>query len=213
MKIIDVYQKLLDEFGKQHWWPTTSDNPKFEIVIGAILTQNTNWNSVEKAVANLNKKKLLHPVRLAKADIKTVQEAVRPSGFYKQKSERIVNIAKYIIENFGGDVDKFLKKITREELLAIKGIGRETADSILLYAGSRLFFPIDAYTIRFCKRFGLIDGDYDELQKFFHSELPKDLTVYNELHALIVKLCKEYCRKEMICTGCPLNDSCVYYKK
>jgi len=195
MRLIQIYKKLLKKFGKQDWWPAASDNPRFEIIIGAILTQQTTWKNVEKAIANLREKKLLEPKRLANADLKTIEKLVRHTGFYRQKARRIWNIAKYLQKNYKGGLDLFFNRPTkeiREDLLLLDGIGDETADSILLYAGNKLIFPIDNYTVRLCKELKIAEGSYKKLQSFFHNNLPKDLEIYKEFHALIVESGKAY---------------------
>lgn len=204
MNLIDIYEALLQHFGYQYWWPAKT---KFEIIIGAILTQQTAWQNVEKAIANLKKSNLLDVASLSSAKRKVVESCIRPSGFYKQKAGRIIGISKYIVDNNGGDVDNFLKSVSRKELLAINGVGKETADSILLYAANRKIFPIDAYTFRILSRIGITnEKNYDELQKFFHGNLPKNLRVYNEFHALLVKLGKTFCKKKPNCQQCPIKE-------
>jgi endonuclease-3 related protein len=190
MKPIQIYKKLLKKFGKQYWWPAASENPQFEIIIGAILTQQTAWKNVEKAIANLRERKLLEPKKLADANLKTIEKLVKPTGFYKQKARRIWKIAKYLQKNYKGNLDRFFSRHMgeiREELLSLDGVGNETADSILLYAGGKLVFPIDSYTVRLCKSLKIAEGNYEKLRGFFENSLPKDLEVYKELHALIVE--------------------------
>jgi endonuclease-3 related protein len=190
MKPIQIYRKLLRKFGRQYWWPTASKNPKFEIIVGAILTQQTAWKNVERAIANLRERELLEPKKLAAANLKTIEKLVRPTGFYKQKARRIWKIARYLQKSCKGDLDTFFNRHSeeiRKELLYLEGVGNETADSILLYAGGKLIFPIDNYTVRLCKKLRIAKGNYNELQNFFQMNLPKDLEVYKELHALIVE--------------------------
>jgi len=206
MKIAAIYKKLLKHFGKRNWWPTVSDNPKFEIILGVILTQQTTWKNVEKAIKNLQKKNLLDPVKLAGLDKRILWNLVKCSGYYKQKSDRIIEFSRYIVKNYDGDVNRFLSSVDREELLSLKGFGKESADSILLYAADQLIFPIDAYTFRLAERIGIGKKGYDELQEFFHKELDNNLELYKELHALIVELGKNYCKKKPICKECPLSN-------
>jgi endonuclease-3 related protein len=190
MKPIQIYRKLLRKFGKQYWWPAASQNPKFEIIVGAVLTQQTAWKNVEKAIANLRERELLEPKKLAAANLKTVEKLVKPTSFYKQKARRIWKIAKYLQKNYKGDFNTFFRRQTkdiRKELLSLEGVGNETADSILLYAGGKLVFPIDNYTVRLCKSLKIAEGNYEKLRGFFENSLPKDLEVYKELHALIVE--------------------------
>ena len=209
MDLIQIYQKLLNHFGKQHWWPAET---RFEVIVGAILTQQTNWRSVERAIENLKYRGLLNLHSLATASLNQIEASLRYLNFFRQKARRINNFSKYLVEKYGF-LDKFFGKPTeeiREELLSLKGIGPETADSILLYAADRLIFPIDAYTIRLCKRLGVKDLKYGDLRRFFENSLPKDLEVYKEFHALIDKLGKTYCKVKPLCSGCPLTSECSF---
>jgi endonuclease-3 related protein len=207
-----LYKKLLNEFGFQGWWPTITEfDPEFEVIIGAILTQQATWKQVEKAIENLKKENLLSPEKLSNANPKRVQLLVRPSGFYKQKSKRIVNFSKYMMEIYDGNLKKFFNKPTeelRKELLGLDGIGKETADSILLYAADKLIFPIDAYTFRIFERIGLISEkeNYDHLQQFIQERLKRDLKMYGEFHALLVKLGKTFCKVKPLCNECPIKN-------
>ena len=204
-----IYGKLLKHFGKQHWWPADS---AFEVMIGAILTQQTTWLSVEKAIENLKKHGLLSPASLAGAKTGHIERLIRPTGFYKQKAGRIKAFSQYLRSRYNGSIYRlFTKRQThklREELLALDGIGNETADSILLYAGERLIFPIDAYTRRVSGRLGHKEDDYERLRAFFERNLPRSLAVYKEFHALLVRLAKEHCRIKPLCSGCPLGEEC-----
>lgn len=213
MRAMEVYNKLFNRFGKQNWWPGET---KFEIMIGAILTQQTSWKQVEKSIGNLKKEKLLSARSLSISNARKVQSLVRPSGFYKQKSKRIILFSKYLMKEYSGDLKKFFNQPTedlRKELLSLEGIGKETADSILLYAGDKIVFPIDAYTFRVFERLGAVKEktNYDQLQSLFHMELPQDLQIYNELHALIVKHGKTFCKSKPLCSDCPLNTDCDFY--
>ncbi|MEO0184771.1 MAG: endonuclease III domain-containing protein [candidate division WOR-3 bacterium] len=204
--LLDVYQLLSKKFGPQHWWP--GDSP-FEIIIGAILTQNTNWQNVEKAINNIKKAGLMNPKSLL-ANRKKIPQLIKPSGFYRLKADRLITFLKYFVEEYNGNIENFNGLDTnsiRLELLAISGIGPETADSILLYALNRPVFVVDAYTKRIFSRHKLIsnDADYDGVQNFFQENLPKSVKLYNEYHALIVRLGKQYCKKnEPLCDTCPL---------
>ncbi len=209
MDVMDVYRCLLGRFERQEWWPRKHFfHPReFEICAGAILTQNTNWNNVESALGNLSEKKLTSPESILKADIKRLGEAVRPSGFYRQKAERLKLFSEFVV-GFGG-FDSFAERVTREQLLELKGLGPETADSILLYALGRPVFVIDAYTRRIFKRLGfMVFRTYDDWRNFFERNVPKDKYVYMEYHALLVKLAKKFCKTKPICSDCPLNDVC-----
>lgn len=210
MRLNQIYQKLLEHFGKQHWWPAET---RFEVIIGAILIQQTNWRAVERAIENLKSEGLLNPTSLATASLERVQRLIRNLNFYRQKARRIVNFSRHLFERHDGSLDKLFGKSieeVRKELLSLDGIGKETADSILLYAADKLIFPIDAYTIRLCKRLGVKDLKYEDLRRYFENSLPKDLEVYKEFHALIDKLGKTYCKVKPSCDGCPLTDECGF---
>ncbi len=200
-KIKQVYEILYHEYGPQHWWPCSTKN-NFEIIIGAILTQNTSWNNVEKAINNLKKENMISADKISKADKNKLAELIKPSGYYNQKTERLKATAKFFKEN---------KNITRDSLLSIKGIGPETADSIILYAFNKPYFVIDAYTKRIFKRLGIKETeDYSTLQTMFTDALEKNHILFNEYHALIVRLAKEKCKKNPDCEECPLNKICKH---
>lgn len=203
-----IYDLLFTRFGTQHWWP--GDTP-FEIIIGAILTQNTNWTNVEKAIANLKKARVLSPEKLHKLDIKKLAEMIRPAGYFNIKAARLKNFINWFFENYEGKLKNLEKVPTdrlRLELLSVKGVGPETADSILLYALDRPVFVVDAYTARICSRHHLIDKDFDyhRIQELFELNLPIDVQLFNEYHALLVNLGKDFCRPTPKCEDCPLNQ-------
>ncbi len=208
-KIIEI---LLKYFGKQGWWPTISENKEEEIAIGAILTQQTSWKNVERCIANLSKANALDLKRIAEMDLKELEEKIRHAGFYRLKAKRLKEFAEYVVKNHKSLRALFRKPLRecREELLSIKGIGKETADSILLYAGNKLIFVVDAYTFRILTRLGIWRErfDYEKIRKFLESKLPKDLEIYKEAHALFVELGKNFCKKRPICKNCPLNGIC-----
>ena len=209
MDVMDVYEGLLGRFERQEWWPRRHFfHPReLEICVGAILTQNTNWKNVEKALENLSEKKLTSPESILKAESKKLEEAVRPSGFYRQKAERLKLFAGFVT-GLGG-FDSFAEKVTREQLLNVKGLGPETVDSILLYALGRPVFVIDAYTKRIFKRLGFMTfNSYEDWRNFFERNVPKDRYVYMEYHALLVELAKKFCKTKPLCSDCPLNDIC-----
>ena len=213
MNPFQIYKKLLKRFGKQYWWPAET---RFEVIIGAILTQQTNWKNVQITIENLNDKQLLDPYLLAEAPLGDVEVLIRQSGFYKQKARRIINFSKYLIAKHNGSLAKFFRgplEQMRKELLSLEGIGPETADAILLYAADRLRFPIDAYTIRLCERLGVKELKYKELGEFFESNLPRDLEIYKEFHALIDVLGKTFCKIKPLCYSCPLTIECIYSEK
>ena len=222
-----LFDVLLDAFGAQHWWPidttyhqSRKSNPGFEIIIGAILTQNTAWTNVEKAIQNLKKHNALTLQRINDLDDDSLKTFIQTSGFFNQKAQRLKLFSSYLLKNYQGDLKTFFSRDTveiRQELLSLSGIGPETADSILLYAGNHPVFVIDAYTKRICQRypFPVNSDSYEELRSFFEESLietlPKNTLVstYKELHALLVTLAKEFCRKtQPRCQACPLTDSC-----
>jgi len=225
----DIYNLLFARFGPQHWWP--GDTP-FEVIIGAILTQNTNWTNVEKAIANLKKANLLTSDRLHRLDIKKLASLIRPAGYFNIKAKRLKNFLDWFLENYAGKLKNLEDVPTdqlRSELLSVKGVGPETADSILLYALSRPVFVVDAYTARICSRHHLIDdgADYHQIQELFEANIPADpatarrscsfcnysgayaetsIQLFNEYHALLVRLGKDFCKPTPKCATCPLNN-------
>ena len=198
---------LFKRFGPQDWWP--GDTP-FEVIVGAILTQNTNWANVGKAITNLKKAKALTPDKLHLLDIKKLAELIRPAGYFNIKAKRLKNFLDWFFENYSGELKNLENVPTaelRQQLLSVKGIGPETADSILLYALNRPVFVVDAYTARICSRHHLIDegADYHQIQEMFESNLPSSIQLFNEYHALIVHLGKDFCKPTPKCGECPLN--------
>lgn len=203
----EIYDLLFKRFGPQDWWP--GDTP-FEVIVGAILTQNTNWTNVEKAITNLKNAKLLSPDKLHRLDIKKLAELIRPAGYFNIKAKRLKNFLDWFFENYSGKIENLENVPTaelRQQLLSVKGIGPETADSILLYALNRPVFVVDAYTARICSRHHLIDegADYHQIQETFESNLPPDIQLFNEYHALLVHLGKDFCKPTPKCEECPLN--------
>jgi len=203
-----IYDLLYEHFGPQGWWP--GDSP-FEIIVGAILTQNTNWDNVKKAINNLEQAQLLNPHSIHKCPREKLAELIRPAGYFNIKTKRLKNFIDWFIENYQGQIENFETvntSILREELLGVNGIGAETADSILLYALNRPVFVIDTYTARMAVRHQLLEYeiDYHTLQEFFQSNLPEDVQLFNEYHALIVRLGKDYCKPKPKCEKCPLNE-------
>lgn len=198
-----VYDKLFKAFGPQHWWPGETD---FEICTGAILTQNTSWKNVEKAIDNLKSNKLLSFEALKKVEDKKLALLIKPSGYYNQKAKKLKNFINHIAKYYDGSLEKLFKsKTLREELLSINGIGPETADSMILYAANKPIFVVDAYTKRIFSRLGYKQQSYEEFQKLFMENLTKDAKMFNEYHALLVNLGKNFCRKKPLCQECPLN--------
>ncbi|MFH8080819.1 MAG: endonuclease III domain-containing protein [Candidatus Aenigmatarchaeota archaeon] len=211
MSFLKIYKILLNFFGKQNWWPAET---KFEVIVGAILTQQTSWRNVEKAINNLKAHQLLNPLSLKEVELRQLEKLIKPSGFYRVKAKRLKEFVKFLFEKYDGNLENFLnlnKDILRKELLSIKGIGKETADSIILYAANKLTFVVDAYTIRIFNRLGLIkEEEYEAVKEIFEKSLPKDLELFKEYHALIVELGKNVCKKKPKCMECPLNDICDY---
>ncbi|MCB4792100.1 MAG: hypothetical protein LHV68_09455 [Elusimicrobia bacterium] len=248
----EIYRKLFKDFGPQGWWPVTrtgeakeknkpayyplsynrdTENKKFEICLGAILTQNTSWKNVEKAIVNLNSSNILSVNKINSVKKSYLCRLIRPSGYYNQKAERLKAFSSYILKKYEGKISRLFDENTeaaRKELLSLSGIGPETADSMLLYAANKPVFVVDAYTLRIGKRVGWFgDGskgeeghitgrkekDYDIVQRYFLKKLPESFKVYNEFHALLVELGKNYCRKKPLCTGCPIRQMCKYTKR
>lgn len=222
-----LYDILLDDFGPQHWWPIDKQyhqdqksDPRFEIMIGAILTQNTAWTNVEKALHNLKKQKALTIHAIMHTEEESLKIMIQPSGFFNQKAGRLKLFSAYIHKEYQDDLQKFFSRNTAEirtELRSLKGIGPETADSILLYAGNHPVFVVDSYTKRICQRlpFEVINDSYDDIQHFFDHELqcivPKKelVSTYQEFHALLVELAKRYCwKKNPSCNRCVLTNLC-----
>lgn len=225
-----LYQILSKKLGNPNWWPIDKiyhkknhSDPRFEVIIGAILTQNTTWSNVEKALKNLKSNKKLNIESIADADLINLSKIIKPSGFFNQKAHRIQTISQLLKDKYKCNLDNFFNrytKIIRKELLSLNGIGPETSDSILLYAGNKPIFVVDAYTKRICKRLPLnIETSYDQIQFLFEGDLSKNykdsiLTkVYGELHAQIVILAKDFCRIKPNCTNCPLLKNCEFDDK
>ena len=206
--LTDMYTAMLDRLGPSNWWPAQEP---FEVVVGAILTQNTNWNNVEKSIANLRREFLLTPESLRRARIEDVERCIQPSGFFRQKTKKLRNFLAFLERNDALRLEDLAQRDTsdlRGKLLEVNGIGPETADSILLYALGRPVFVVDAYTARIANRHGLVPEDvsYPELQELFMSRLPHQVDLFNEYHALLVRVGKEWCRKRAPrCTECPLH--------
>ncbi|MDY0387686.1 MAG: endonuclease [Methanolobus sp.] len=196
-----VYDLLLDELGPQHWWPADT---AFEVVIGALLTQQTKWTNVEKTIIGLKKNNLHEVQTLADADIELLKELVRSCGFYRQKASRLKEIASFFAEQGIENVFSMPMEGLRNTMLSLKGVGNETADVIVLYAANKPKFVIDAYTRRMMKCIG-IEGNYMQLQRMFETELPEDIDIYKEYHALIVEYSKAYCGRKR-CDECILKE-------
>lgn len=216
IQLIKIYKILLAHYSDPHWWPARTP---FEVIVGAILTQNTAWVNVEKAIANFGDS--LSPYFIEGAGAAELAEIIRPAGFFNQKVEYLKAVTSWFAQ-YGYDaaaVRRAPLSSIRAELLSVKGVGQETADSILLYAFDFATFVVDAYTVRLCGRYPIDVGNgnkykykYNTVKAYFESHLPQSIKVYNDLHALIVINAKEHCRKKPSCAGCPLNDTCAKLK-
>lgn len=206
---MELYDALYRRYGALNWWP--ADSP-FEVCVGAILTQNTNWLNVEKAIANLKREGLLSLEAIRDIGQDDLAEHLRPSGFFNIKSERLKGFVAWLLERHGSLESMFAGdwRALRDELVRVRGIGPETCDSILLYAGEKPSFVVDAYTRRLFSRLGLVSerDDYHRVRALFMESLPPDVPLFNEYHALIVEHCKRHCRKRPSCQQCPLGHAC-----
>jgi endonuclease-3 related protein len=207
-RLIEIYRILLDHYGPRGWWPAESP---FEVIVGAILTQNTAWKNVEKAITNLKQLGPLTPETLVSLPEEILSDAIRPSGYYRQKGKRLRNFLAMLCDRFECRLDSLFDLPTealREELLSLSGIGPETADSILLYAAEQPVFVVDTYTIRILSRHELLpeETSYAEAQQWITDHLPEDVQLFNEFHALLVNVGKDFCRPRPKCAGCPLEE-------
>lgn len=205
--LIEIYKKLYNAFGPQHWWP--GDTP-FEIAVGAILTQNTNWGNVEKAIDNLKKEKALSAKAIHNMPISKLASLIMPAGYFNIKAKRLKEFINFLMNDYHGSMERMKKEeinSLRHKLLSVNGIGPETADSIMLYALDKPIFVIDAYTKRVLSRHKILghDESYEKFQGLFHSSLKKDMQLFNEYHALFVRVGKIFCKTKPICKECPLN--------
>ncbi len=206
--LLELYDILLTHFGPQHWWP--GETP-FEIAVGAILTQNTNWGNVEKAICNLKKEGVLHAGSMHKMPHDRLASLIRPAGYFNVKTRRLKNFLTFFTNHYRGSMTRMKKEglpALREHLLSVNGIGPETADSILLYGLGKPVFVIDAYTHRVLRRHKIVraGAPYHEMQDLFHTYLPSDADMFNEYHALFVMLGKHYCKPKPKCSRCPLES-------
>jgi len=209
-QLATIFFRLLEQFGPRFWWP--AETP-FEVCIGAILTQNTAWTNVEKAISALKNEGLLTIQGIEAIETPLLAELIRPSGYYNVKSVRIKGFVQWLRQHHSGSLEIMFSgewRKLREELLTVAGIGPETCDSILLYAGEKPTFVVDAYTRRLFHRLGVLRGDsgYDETRQMFMEHLPGDVQLFNEYHALIVQECKTFCRTRPLCGDCPLALCC-----
>ena len=206
-RLLSLYRHLFRHFGPQRWWPARS---RFEIIVGAILTQNTAWANVERAIAAMRGAHLLNPRGIDAVPQEQLAQLIRSSGYYNMKAKCLKQFTQFLQTRYSGSVQRMCRaelQSVRPELLGISGIGEETADSILLYAGGRPIFVVDAYTRRVLERHGLstVKTPYGEVQRLFMTHLPANPTLFNEYHALLVAVGKTYCRKTPRCDSCPLR--------
>ena len=205
--LLDAYRILFERFGSQNWWPAETT---FEMIVGAILTQCTSWTNVERAINNLKNAGIMSLKAMFEIDESRLADLVRPSGYFNQKAKKLKEFVGHVYRNWNGDLDKFLNQPLTElraELLSIYGIGYETADSIILYGANKPVFVVDRYTHRFLSRHGLCDAKYNYhlLQEIFMTYLEPDTELFKEYHALIVRLGKDFCKRDPVCGDCPLS--------
>jgi endonuclease-3 related protein len=205
--LLEIYARLSAVFGPQRWWP--ADTP-FEVILGAVLTQNTAWKNVAAAISNLRRYDVLSFERLCGLSAGELAVFIRSSGYYNQKAKKIRTLCDHILEKWGGSLEEFLAQdmeSLRTDLLTIRGIGPETADSIVLYAAFKPSFVVDTYTYRIFSRHGWVEEaiSYDELREYFMGAMEPDVAIFQEFHALLVRAGHLYCRKTALCDSCPLN--------
>jgi len=210
LSLLGVFNNLFKAYGKQYWWP--GETP-FEIMIGAILTQNTSWVNVEKAIDNLTSHNILDAEKIVQSDESRLAKLLKPSGYFNLKAKRVKNYCQWYLAQ--GGYDRLSKQDSgplRNKLLTVNGVGPETADDIMLYAFERPVFVVDAYTRRLFARLGLIDGSepYEHIRQLFEQKLGEDVVLYNEYHALIVWHGKYFCKKNPKCNQCCINEKCQH---
>jgi len=206
--LMAFYRALRKEFGYRNWWPADT---AFEVCVGAILTQNTSWKNVSKAIASLRACSALDTVSIHELTLENLSELIRPAGYFNVKARRLRNFVNYVVEKYGGDLSAMLATPPdqlRAELLSLNGVGKETADSMILYAAKKPVFVVDAYTRRVLYRHGLIEEklDYDAIQDLFHSNLERDTELFNDFHAQLVAVGHYYCKRTPLCHKCPLQQ-------
>lgn len=204
--LLRFFELMMGHYGATGWWP--GDSP-FEIAVGAILTQNTSWTNVERAIANLKTACLLTPRRILRCSLEELETALHPSGYFRVKARRLRSFCAYLVERHGGSMRRMARvplDALREELLDIHGIGPETADDILLYACDKPVFVVDAYTRRIFARHGMVPHDvgYEKLRQFFERRLDPDVAMFQEYHGLLVYIGKDFCKRRPNCEACPL---------
>lgn len=205
--LLEIYSLVYKMYGPRYWWPADS---AFEVMVGAILTQNTNWANVEKAISNLKKERLLSPARLYRLNIKRLARLIRPCGYYNIKASRLKNFLSYLFLRYSGKLTNMSRqrtRVLRKEMLGVKGLGPETVDSIILYGLKKPIFVVDAYTRRIMNCQGIINSNssYDEIQAVFMKNLPKSVKLFNEYHALLVEHGKRVCKSSPRCQECVLR--------
>ena len=205
--LMTMYRALFETFGPRHWWPA---NSPFEVCVGAILTQNTSWKNVAKAIDNLKAADRLDPIKIYRTNHEELSQLVKSAGYFNVKAIRLRNFVDLLVEKYGGDLDSlfsFPLPTLREELLSVKGIGKETADSIILYAANKPTFVVDAYTKRVLYRHGLVteNADYDSMQSMLEANLPLDVDLFNDFHAQFDAAGHFYCKRMPLCEKCPLH--------
>ena len=214
MNSFELYNTLRNYFGEVgSWWP--KDSP-FEVIIGSILTQQSTWTNVEKALRNLKEANVIAPKDIVNLPLDSLKQIIKSSGFFNQKAERLRNISQYLLEEYNGNLNLLFskdRKYLREELLQLNGIGKETADSIILYAAEKTEFVVDTYTKRIYSRLQIVEEkiDYEDLKEHIIKEIPEELLVYQEFHGLLVLLGKNICKKNNPnCKECPLKSKCNF---
>jgi endonuclease-3 related protein len=210
--LLNIYHQLMDRYGPQYWWPAQEP---FEVIVGAILTQSAAWGNVEKAIANLKEAKALSPKALRQLSLSKVATLIHPSGYYNAKALKLKSFAHWLGEHFNDSLTKLFAgdiNYLRQRLLSVRGIGEETADSIILYTANKPIFVIDAYTRRIINRIGLapVINSYSAYQSLFTNNLPTDTKLFNEYHALLVRLAKDVCRNHPLCQQCCLKEICHF---
>ncbi len=211
-KLLNIYDRLFAQYGAQHWWPAQG---RFEIIVGAILTQSAAWRNVEKAISHLNKVGALSPEAIRELPVDDLARLVHPSGYYNVKALKLKSLVRWLGEHYQDNLDRLFSngvEQLRSELLSVYGVGEETADSIILYAANKPVFVIDAYTKRILSRLGMAPehDSYAGYQELFMNNLPADARLFNEYHALLVNLGKNVCRRQPLCQECCLSDICQY---
>lgn len=211
-KMLDIYRNLLNAFGPRHWWPAKTP---FEVMVGAVLTQAVAWRNVQKAIANLEQRGLMSPEKIYHSSTAELEELLRPTRYFKMKTKKLQALIRFLVDEYQGSLERLFKEELiplRKKLLAVYGLGPETVDSILLYAGGLPVFVVDEYTRRIFWRLGFTPEkiSYQKLQEFFTANLPAEVQLYNEFHALIDHLGNRFCHTNPDCLPCPLKEICHY---